>query len=185
MPITVGRSVPDKTDSRRVHFLFHPSSYKLLRDFDWPGNFRQFEMFLSNLITLTLVELVDRAEQVEPDDPGQASRPEVVPILPRTVRDLQRPMELPRVGTEPARGVSEEPDGSHRMSVTIARQESLNAVSCAVERQYLQLLYEKYGGDLGRMAKVLLDDAGAGRKVQLRMNQLGIKLRKLKRRRLQ
>jgi two-component system nitrogen regulation response regulator GlnG len=74
-------------------------------------------------------------------------------------------------------------DGMHRMSVKLAPAESLNAVSCAVERQYLELLYEKYGGDLGRMAQVLLGESTAGRKVQLRMNQLGIKLRKLKRRR--
>ena len=182
MPITVGRTVPTKNDAQRIHFLFHPSSYKTLRDFEWPGNFRQLEMFLSNLFTLTLVELVDRAEQVEPDDPTQASRPDVIPILPRTVRELVRPMELPRLAGEREPDVSEEPDGSHRVSVSLVPQESLNAVSCAVERQYLQLLYEKYGGDLGRMARVLLDDAGAGRKVQLRMNQLGIKLRKLKRR---
>jgi len=55
-------------------------------------------------------------------------------------------------------------------------------VSCAVERQYLELLYERSAGDLGRMAELLLGDEGGGRKVQLRMNQLGIKLRSLKRR---
>ena len=60
--------------------------------------------------------------------------------------------------------------------------ESLNAVSCAVERQYLEHLYERCNGDLGRIGELLLDDAGAGRKIQLRMNQLGIKLRRLRRR---
>lgn len=186
MPISVGRSVPARLDSRRIHFLFHPSSLKLLREFEWPGNFRQLEMFLSNLLTLTLVDLVDRAERVEPEDPAQVSRPDVIPILPRTVRDLLRPMELPRVG-EPVDDpkVAAAPDGTHRVTVSLRPQESLNAVSCEVERQYMELLYEKYGGDLGRMAEVLLDDASAGRKVQLRMNQLGIKLRKLKRRRTQ
>jgi DNA-binding NtrC family response regulator len=185
MPITVGRTVPARPDARRIHFLFHPSSYKLLREFDWPGNFRQLEMFLSNLVTLTLVELVDRAAQVEPEDPAQASRPEVIPILPRTVRDLLRPMELPKmVGLEREPEVSTTADGEHRITVTISPQDSLNAVSQGVERQYMELLYEKYGGDLARMAEVLLDDSAGGRKVQLRMNQLGIKLRKLKRRRV-
>jgi two-component system nitrogen regulation response regulator GlnG len=185
MPITVGRSVPPRSDARRIHVLFHPSSYKLLRDFDWPGNFRQFEMFLSNLLTLTLVDLVDRAEAVEPDDPAEASRPDVIPVLPRTIRDLMRPMEIPREAeSDPSEGlVAEAADGTHRLAVTISPQESLNAVSCAVERQYLEQLYEKYEGDLARIAEVLLGDSGSGRKVQLRMNQLGIKLRKLKRRR--
>jgi two-component system nitrogen regulation response regulator GlnG len=182
MPITVGKGVPAKLDSRRIHLLFHPSSIKQLRDFEWPGNFRQFEMVLSNLVTLTLVELVDRAEQVEPEDPGKASRPDVIPILPRTVRELLRPMEVPRGAEAPTGPV--ESDGGMRITVDVRPQESLNAVSCAVERHYLEQLYEKYGGELGRMAEVLLGDAGAGRKVQLRMNQLGIKLRKLKRRRI-
>ncbi len=185
VPVTVGRKVPPKADSRRIHFVFHPSSFKQLRDFGWPGNFRQLEMFLSNLITLSLVELVDQAEVVEPEDPAEASRPDVIPILPRIVRDLMRPMDIPRPESEGAteHGVTIGADGGHRLRVVLHPAESLNAVSCAVERQYLELLFEKYDGDLGRMASVLLSDASAGRKIQLRMNQLGIKLRSLKRRR--
>jgi hypothetical protein len=38
-PISVGRGVPPRTDARRIHFLLHPSSFKLLHDFEWPGNF--------------------------------------------------------------------------------------------------------------------------------------------------
>jgi DNA-binding NtrC family response regulator len=182
MPITVGNTVPAKADPRRIHLLLQPTSGKLLREFPWPGNFRQLEMTLSNLVALTLVELVDRAEQVEPDDPTQASRPDVVPIPPRTVRELLRPMETAKAATAaPLRGVVEGEDGRHRLVVELEPGESLNAISCAVERQYLEGLYEKYAGDLARIAGILLDDPGAGRKVQLRMNQLGIKLRKLKR----
>ena len=181
MPVGVVRGVPARLDRGRVDFLLQPSSYKLLKEYRWPGNFRQLEMTLSNLIALTLVELVDRAEQVEPS--LEASRPDVIPILPRTVRELLRPMETP-----PGGAVNEAPpvalteDGAHRVSLEVRSGDSLNAVSCAVERQYLEKLFEKYSGDLGRMAEVLLDDPTAGRKVQLRMNQLGIKLRKLKRR---
>lgn len=186
IPVTVGRSVPHRSDARRVHFLFHPSSFRMLQDFTWPGNFRQFEMLLSNLVTLTLVELVDGVDSVEPEDPAQASRPEVIPILPRTVRDLVRPMEttLSVDGSlgdlADGRSVTE-CEGQYRIVVCLTPEESLNAVSCAVERQYLQSLFEFLGGDLGRIAEVLLGDAQAGRKIQLRMNQLGIKLRKLKR----
>ncbi len=182
MPIAIARSVPAKLDARRVHLVVHPNSFKALREFEWPGNFRQFEMFLSNLVTLSLVELVDQAELVEPGDPSQASRPDVIPILPRVVRDLLRPMELPKRAKE-GEQVADEGEGGLRIPVVVSPQESLNAVSCDVERQYMERLYEKYGGDLGRIAEALLGDAGGGRKVQLRMNQLGIKLRKLKRRR--
>ncbi|MCX4239356.1 sigma-54-dependent transcriptional regulator [Paraliomyxa miuraensis] len=183
MPIAVGRNVPTKVDPRRIHLLLQPSSFKLLREFPWPGNFRQLEMMLSNLVALTLVDLVDRAELVEPDDPSQASRPDVVPIQPRTVRELLRPMEVREVASATSHeGVVEAEDGSHHLGVKLEPGDSLNAVSCAVERQYLEALYEKYQGDLARIAKILLDDPSGGRKVQLRMNQLGIKLRKLKRR---
>jgi DNA-binding NtrC family response regulator len=181
MPITVGNAVPAKADPRRIHLLLQPTSGKILREFAWPGNFRQLEMTLSNLVALTLVELVDRAEQVEPDDPTQASRPDVVPIPPRTVRELLRPMETAKAAVAAPQGVVEGEDGRYRLMVMLEPGESLNAVSCAVERQYLEGLYEKYAGDLARIAGILLDDPEGGRKVQLRMNQLGIKLRKLKR----
>src|SRR5690606_25164098 len=92
LAISVGRTVPPRSDVGRMHVLLHPSSFKLLQEFDWPGNFRQFEMTLSNLVTFTLVDLVDRPERIEPEDPGEAGRPDIIPILPRTVSELLRPM---------------------------------------------------------------------------------------------
>jgi hypothetical protein len=80
------------------------------------------------------------------------------------------------------KGAADDGDGL-RIDVSVAPGESLNAVSCDVERQYLERMFAQYEGDLGRMAQALLGDTSGGRKVQLRMNQLGIKLRKLKRRR--
>jgi two-component system nitrogen regulation response regulator GlnG len=184
LAVTVGRTIPPRSDARRLHILLHPSSFKLLQDFEWPGNFRQFEMTLSNLVTFTLVDLVDRPERIEPEDPGQVGRPDIIPILPRTVTELLRPMSPPPEGdladdddAAPARA-----GDLARVTVALRPAESLNAVSCAVERQYLEHLYERCGGDLGKIGELLLDDPGAGRKIQLRMNQLGIKLRRLRRR---
>jgi len=181
LPTTVGRTVPPRSDARRLHFLLHPSSFKLLHDFDWPGNFRQFAMTLSNLMTFTLVELVERAERIEPTGPtgSEAGRPDVIPIPARTVNDLLRPMAAPEpVAAEPTPQVT----GPRSLLIDLQVADSLNAVSCNVERQYLEQLYDRCGGDLGRVGELLLGDAGSGRKVQLRMNQLGIKLRRLKRR---
>ena len=184
MRVTVGRKVPAKPDARRIHMLLHQNSYNLLQDFGWPGNFRQFEMVLSNLVTFTLVELVDHVEQVEPEVGELDARPDVIVIQPRTIRDLLRPFaEIAAVASEaPAldEELSEDGDGM-RMSIRVAPGESLNAVSCEVERQYLERLYHHHGGDLSRVAAFVLGDAEAGRKIQLRMNQLGIKLRELKR----
>ena len=179
-PAGSGAAAGRELAARRLHIFLHPSSYKLLQEFDWPGNFRQFEMTLSNLVTFTLVDLVDRPERIEPEDPGQAGRPDVIPILPKTVTDLLRPMAVPLSADDddaPAGG-----DALTRVHIALRPAESLNAVSCEVERQYLERLYERCAGDLGKMGEILLDDPGAGRKIQLRMNQLGIKLRRLKRR---
>ncbi len=181
VPVTIGRSVPAAIDPGRVHLLLHPNSLNSLREFAWPGNFRQFEMTLSNLLTFTLVELVERAEQVEPEAVGQSVRADVVPIPAKVVIELLRPMAELHAGQ-----VDDDDDGVNnprRVEVDVPEATTLNAVSCAVERQYLEVLYLRLGGDLAAVAEVLLGDATAGRKVQIRMNQLGIKLRSLKRRR--
>ncbi|EDM76815.1 two component, sigma54 specific, transcriptional regulator, Fis family protein [Plesiocystis pacifica SIR-1] len=187
LEISVSRKVPSKPSPRRIHMLLHPNSYKLLQDFAWPGNFRQFEMVLSNLVTFTLVELVDRVELVEPEldrFEGAAARADVIVIQPRTIRDLLRPFtELALVGASEAsagEGTRDE-QGAVGMRVRVQPGDSLNAVSCEVERQYLESLYHHFRGDLSEVAGFLLADGDAGRKVQLRMNQLGIKLRELKR----
>lgn len=182
LPISVGSSVPGRSDQSRIHFLFHPSSLKLLRNFEWPGNFRHFEMTLSNLVTFTLVELVERASQIEPGDPAQVSRADVVPIPPKIVSDLLRPMaQASRADGDEAQEMSE--GTGRRLTIWVSPADSLNAVSCEVERQYLEALYEQCSGDLGQMGALLLGSPDTGRKIQLRMNQLGIKLRSLRRKR--
>ncbi len=181
--ISVGRKIPAKPDPRRIHLLLHQNSYKLLQDFGWPGNFRQFEMLLSNLVTFTLVELVDRVDSIEPESSGDLeARPDVVVIQPRTIRDLLRPFAEIDLGRGArSEGERNQDDGALTLELRVVQAESLNAVSCEVERQYLEHLYHHFSGDLARVAEFLLGDGEAGRKIQLRMNQLGIKLRELKR----
>ncbi len=177
--VTVGRRLPARVDLGRLHLHLHPNSFRALHDFDWPGNFRQFEMMLSNLVTFTLVELVEHPEQIEELEDGQA-RPDVVVVRPRTVAELLAPWARER-GLRVAEGDAPADDDPLALAVKLEPGDSLNAVSCGVERQYLTRLYHAYDGDLAQMAEALLGDADAGRKVQLRMNQLGLKLRDLKR----
>jgi two-component system nitrogen regulation response regulator GlnG len=179
LPVSVGNKLPGRRDDSRLHFLLHPSSFKRLRNYEWPGSFRQFEMVLSNLLTFTLVDLVERVEAVEPSAAGGlASRPDVVPIAARTVSELLQPLGLE--GDADGESDGEEENGNARLSVVVRRADSLNQVSCEVEAQYLSSLYRRCQGDLSQLALLLLGDENAGRKVQLRMNQLGLKLRELK-----
>ena len=152
--------------------MLHPSSARALREFSWPGNFRQFEMVLSNLVSFTLVGLVEREHEMQELGAADGRRVDLIPFPVKTVAELLRGFSVSEDGDESA---------ERTLSVRIAPGDSLNAVSCDVERQYLEQLYLASEGSLEQMAEVLLADSGAGRKVQLRMNQLGIKLRVLQR----
>ena len=57
---------------------------------------------------------------------------------------------------------------------------SFARVSADVERQYLRALFEACGGDLARMAQELLGPRGSARQVHLRLNQLGLRLRDMR-----
>ena len=49
-----------------------------------------------------------------------------------------------------------------------------------MERQYLVALFQALDGDLDKMAHELFGPAATRRKVHLRMNQLGLRLRELR-----
>ncbi|MFM2244006.1 MAG: hypothetical protein RL071_80 [Pseudomonadota bacterium] len=66
-------------------------------------------------------------------------------------------------------------------AVQLQPQGGLNRLAVQVERQYFTALYLLHGGDFGAMAGALLGDPADGRKVQLRFNQLGLRVRELQR----
>jgi hypothetical protein len=70
--------------------------------------------------------------------------------------------------------------GARRIEVEVQAEASFARVSADVERQYLRALFEACGGDLGRMAQELLGPKGAARQVHLRLNQLGLRLRDMR-----
>jgi hypothetical protein len=76
----------------------------------------------------------------------------------------------------PARGRP----GARRVEVELAAADSFARVSTDVERQYLRALFEACGGDLTRMAHELLGPRGSPRQVHLRLNQLGLRLRDMR-----
>jgi len=145
-----------------LNLLLSERAMGLLRKHPWPGNLREFAMTVENALVFTFTELA----QV----PG-GGRPDVIQLRPKLIRDLLRSTVS---GPRPADG-----DG-WTAEVAIRPNETLNRVAADVERQYFVALYLANGGDFQEMARVLMGDPDCARKVQLRFNQLGLKVRELR-----
>lgn len=150
-----------------VVLLFPDRTLELLRRHRWPGNLREFTMAIENAVTLTLAEAVGAGRS-----PG-SGRGDVVQVRPKLVRDLLLAGRL-------ADDDEEEDAGGWRVEVRIRPHETLNRVAQDVERQFFTRLYLQEKGDFAAMATVLLGDTDGARKIQLRFNQLGLKVRELK-----
>jgi DNA-binding NtrC family response regulator len=144
-----------------VWVLFPERAMRQLERHAWPGNLREFAMTVENALTFTLAELSGIS-------PGE--RADVIQVRPKLVRDLLRAVRVDAPKEE----------GGWKIQVSIQPQDSLNAISQAVERQYFERLFYQEEGDFSAMARVLMGDAGNARKVQLRFNQLGLRVRDMK-----
>jgi len=134
---------------------------RLLRGHDWPGNLREFSMVVENAVLFALAENTEMSV-VRPS--------RVIQIRPKLVHDLLVASSPPEPAAGEGRG----------LWVHLQARASLNKVSQDCERQIFEKLYLDERGDFGAMAGVLLGDREASRKVQLRFNQLGLKVRELK-----
>ena len=161
--VHAGGGIPE-ADPDRLTLLFPERSVRLLRAHPWPGNLREFAMTAENAVLFALAEV---------QDVGGGDRADVVQIRPKILRDL---LQHAIMDERPAS------DAGTHLQVSLRPAATLNKVGQDVERQYFTWLYLRNGGDFAAMATVLLDDPGAARKVQLRFNQLGLKVRELKER---
>lgn len=143
--------------------LFPERTMRLLKQHHWPGNLREFAMTVENAVLFALAEMATA--------PG-GERADVVTVRPKLMRDL-----LQTLPEGPRRAA-----GSNQVVVTLEPHDTLNKVSVACERQYFQTLFLDHEGSFPKMAELLLGDPAHARKVQLRFNQLGLKVRELKER---
>ncbi len=156
----IGGTLPPVTPGELTVYL-PGRSLALLRAYPWPGNLRELAMTVENALTFTFAEMFGLP---------LGGRGDLVLVRPKLVRDLLRAV---RVGGEaPTDGVT--------LPVCLRPQETLNGVSVDVERQYFTRLWEQEDGDFAAIARVLLGDPVHARKVQLRFNQLGLKVRELR-----
>ncbi|NCG20900.1 MAG: hypothetical protein GWP91_17970, partial [Rhodobacterales bacterium] len=90
---------------------------------------------------------------------------------PKLIRDLLQ--------SSPQRDTQDN-SASDRIAVRIEPADTLNKVAVSCERQYFTHLYLREEGDFAAISNILLGDPGQARKVQLRFNQLGLRVRELK-----
>ncbi len=140
---------------------FPERAFRMLRSHSWPGNLREFSMVIENAVLFALAEAAGLESH---------TRSQTIVVRPKVLRDMLVP--LAEAGEEVLEG--------GRLSFALSPAETLNKVAQSCERQYFEQLWRRYDGDFGRMATALLGDESHRRKVQLRFNQLGLKVRDLR-----
>ncbi|MDH5674750.1 MAG: sigma 54-interacting transcriptional regulator [Myxococcales bacterium] len=168
LELHIGR--PRAAGGDGVELWMPESAWSTLKQHPWPGNLRELSMLVHNLVAFTLVEAADALEA------GAALEGPRLQIDAALVSRLL-PATTARLPSQAPEAVS----GAGRIGIEITPQGTLNEVSRAVERQYLGALFRSCEGDLSRMALQLLGDGGRARAVRLRINQLGVKLKDLRR----
>jgi two-component system nitrogen regulation response regulator GlnG len=175
--IVFGR--PRAAAARRDAFSLFLSREALARldAHDWPGNHRELKLLAANALVFGLTQHLDTAAVADARQAGTSARAPAIldvpdPLIARLLGAVTTKRGRP--GAAPPRG------GTRRVEIELSAAGSFARVSAAVERQYLQALYEACGGDLEKMARELLGPRGSARQVHLRLNQLGLRLRDLR-----
>jgi DNA-binding NtrC family response regulator len=129
----------------------------------WPGNHRELKLLALNALVFSLAE----------DGPGKGGR---VAVSETVVGHL-----LGNVcALAPSRSALQGASGERRIEVAVRAGRTFAEISAEVERQYLTTLFHAHGGDLDRIAAELFGPGANPRKVHLRMNQLGLRVRSLR-----
>jgi two-component system nitrogen regulation response regulator GlnG len=170
----VAFSRPRAQAARRDAFSVFISREALARlvEHDWPGNHRELKLLAANAVVFCLTRHLDVAPRA-----GEAARaPAVLDVPDPLVARL-----LGAVASQRAKPLAVKTNGSaRRIEVEVQPESSFARVSADVERQYLRAMFEACGGDLTRMAHELLGPRGSARQVHLRLNQLGLRLRDMR-----
>jgi DNA-binding NtrC family response regulator len=158
-----------RADGRGVRFVLSRQSYGELREHAWPGNVRELELLIANATVFALADAVGAAEWGR--GAGDAA---TIPIPAKLVREL--------LGGG-AVSASESAVARDEGGFAVRPRKALRDVARDLERQLFERLYRETDGDFDAMARVLIEgeDPSSARKVRLRFNQLGLRVRPPKR----
>ena len=159
--LSVGRPPHDPGN---VTFALSGASMRSFRDHAWPGNLRELDHLVS---TAAVFALADALAAVEAGRTTEATA-KVVPIPTKLVRDL---LAAPDTTVRA---------GAGRLTIEVRPAPTLHALSRQIEAQVLRRAFDDDRGDFQAMASRLLDGDAAvnARRVRLRFNQLGLRVRR-------
>ena len=135
--------------------------------YPWPGNHRELKHFAVNALVFSLATHRGNAHA------GRG----IVTVGEAVVDELLENVPAPPAPFPPA--VAGAP-GERRIEVAVRAGRTFAEISADVERQYLTALFHAHGGNLDRIAVELFGPGANRRKVHLRMNQLGLRVRGLR-----
>ncbi|MBN2804629.1 MAG: sigma-54-dependent Fis family transcriptional regulator [Deltaproteobacteria bacterium] len=165
--LLIGR--PDsKQHNDSFEIVIPPAGWKLLSTHSWPGNMRELEMVVYNIILFTMVEAL---EALKDNTQISSGRLQVDSTLISELLNSSKGLESVKESLV---------NNSDGLFIEIKSNDTLNEVAKDVERQYFLHLYSQTGHDFIKMAEILLNDETKGRAVRLRFNQLGLKVREIK-----
>ncbi len=159
--VAFGRGKPDPA---RITFVFPASSLAAMRAHQWPGNVRELGLVVSNALVFALSDALAAARR---GAGATAAAPLVIPVPAQSIRRLM-------IGAAPDAG------GGALVSLRLRAHPGLGQVARDLERQLYQELHRASDGDFAVMAGRLLGvgTPAAARRVRLRFNQLGLRVRK-------
>ena len=175
---TVAFGRPQAKTARRDAFsvFLSQSALARLQAHGWPGNQRELKLFAVNALVFALVQQLDAPE-------GRSQRaPAVLSISDALIDQLlgRRLLQQPGPAIAGPRSGPRSAPGDRRVEILLKPAQSFAEISADVERQYLMALFHAHAGDLDGMAVELFGPGATRRKVHLRMNQLGLRLRDLR-----
>jgi DNA-binding NtrC family response regulator len=144
----------------------------------WPGNHRELKLLATNALVFSLVQHLDGDESAA-DGEARAQRAPAVLAISDALVDRLLGKAAPQRPAAPGPVISGA-SGDRRVEIALKPGGTFAEISAEVERQYLMALFHAHGGDLSRMAAELFGPGASRRKVHLRMNQLGLRLRNLR-----
>jgi DNA-binding NtrC family response regulator len=132
----------------------------------WPGNHRELQLFAINVLVFSLMQ----------HGAGKAHGRAMITVSESVIDSLLDNISSP----PPSRPAVTGTPGERRIEVAVRAGRTFAEISADVERQYLTALFHAHGGDLDRIAAELFGPGANRRKVHLRMNQLGLRVRGLR-----